>query len=86
MCPGTCRHCGCHGDQCMGRDGERCVWTDPARTVCSGDGCQLAELVRKRTAEARAKQKPARKKYAGWGYGAIVADLRKRARRKRRVA
>lgn len=81
--PGVCRHCGCHGESCRSKDGDLCSWVDAGRTVCNGTGCLLAEG--RRLAVSRGKHRP-RSRYAGWGYGAIVEDLRKRRRRKKRAA
>lgn len=41
--PGTCRHCGCHGDSCVGADGERCGWKDRSRSCCTAEPCMRAE-------------------------------------------
>ena len=38
---GTCRHCGCHGDECAIGGGDKCYCmnSDIERTVCSAPGC-----------------------------------------------
>jgi hypothetical protein len=82
---GTCRYCGCHGESCSLPNGDKCSWGNGDCTVCNAPGCMRAELARVRAAVA---SRP-RSKYAGWGYGAIVDDLRlddlrKRQRRRRR--
>jgi hypothetical protein len=59
--------------------GETCWWMDNDRLVCSNPDCIKAEKAR--LARARA-ERPA-SKYKGWGYGAIVDDLRKQKRRRR---
>ncbi|HEV2133763.1 MAG TPA: hypothetical protein VGR47_05825 [Terracidiphilus sp.] len=77
---GVCRFCGCD-DLHPARlaNGDACGWIDATRTVCSHPCC-MREWERKRAAmEARP-----RSRYSGWGYGAIVDDLRKRARQARR--
>lgn len=38
----TCRVCGCHGDSCSLFTGERCVWVDRLRTLCSNPDCIAA--------------------------------------------
>ncbi len=48
--PGTCRHCGCHGEGHKLANGDECGWTDWSRTVCSAPGCIMAEVARKRRA------------------------------------
>jgi len=45
---GTCKHCGCHGDSCSLREGERCAWIDKYRNVCSNTPCVLADIRSKR--------------------------------------
>lgn len=80
LVPGVCRHCGCRGESCSLADGEKCGWEDDDRTVCNAPGCMRAERARARAEAARRS----RSKYQGWGYGAIVADLRREQRRKRR--
>jgi len=75
---GTCRHCGCTEDNaCTLPTNDPCCWVTGDRTVCSNPACIKAEAQR---VEGIAK---ARRPYAGWGYGAIVADLRRKARRGR---
>jgi hypothetical protein len=80
--PGTCRHCGCHGESCTLPNGDKCGWTGDC-TVCNRPGCLRAELARVRAAKP---VKSARSQYAGWGYGAIAMDLRKQRRRRRKKA
>lgn len=81
IAPGVCRYCGCHGESCRTRDGDLCFFTNANQTVCSAEACQRAEAERLRAAKAaRDAAKPA-SKYRGWGYGAIVADLRRKARK-----
>jgi hypothetical protein len=77
---GTCRYCRCHGESCSLPNGEKCCWSDAGCTVCNAPGCMRAELARLRAAVA---PRP-KKKYAGWGYGAIRMDLQKQAAAKRR--
>lgn len=81
--PGTCRHCGCHGESCKRPDGDLCSWAHAGCTVCNTSRCMAAEA--RRLAVARAKPQP-KSKYVGWGYGAIVDDLRRRRRRKKKAA
>jgi hypothetical protein len=79
--PGQCRYCGCTETepctQCMALHGE-CAWFNKERNCCAALGCRRAELAR------RAANAPAKSKYAGWGYGAIVEDLRKQKKPRRR--
>lgn len=80
--PGTCRHCGCSEERpcwaCRAHCDE-CTWADAERTVCSGPACVKAE--RDRLAALRGVK---RSPYAGWGFGAICLEMRKRGRRARR--
>ena len=39
---GTCRVCGCHGDECSLEAGERCCWMDNLRSLCSNPKCVMA--------------------------------------------
>jgi hypothetical protein len=39
---GTCKQCGCHGDACSLREGDKCVWVDKYRTLCSNPACLVA--------------------------------------------
>ncbi len=82
--PGTCRYCGCQGEACTLPDGEKCAWRDADRLCCTAPGCMRAEMTRLSVVS----YERARSKYAGWGYGAILEDLRKqrRGRRRRRKA
>jgi hypothetical protein len=38
---GVCRFCGCHGDACLDRCGDRCGWTDSTHTCCTGESCRV---------------------------------------------
>lgn len=80
LTPRTCRYCRCHGETCTLPDGEKCAWSNADCTVCNAPGCLRAELARSRAV----KPMRPRPKYAGWGYGAILEDLRKQRRRGRR--
>jgi hypothetical protein len=81
--PGTCRYCGCTEEEpcslCQATKGE-CAWYDQERTVCAGAGCVRAEKARLRSVSYEL----VKSKYAGWGYGAILKDLRKQRRRNKR--
>ena len=80
IAPGTCRHCGCTEDNaCILPSGDPCCWLDAGRTVCSRSDCILQEKAR-----VKALMPQTRGLYAGWGYGAIVDDLRRRRRKARR--
>jgi len=53
---GRCRVCGCEGDTCNVGQGERCVWMDELKTLCSSQRCiQVAEIVAKKI-ERESKQ------------------------------
>lgn len=77
---GACRYCGCHGESCSLPNGDKCVLSDESG-VCNAPGCMRAELARARNAGA-ARMRP--KEFAGWGYGAVAMELRKRRQAKRR--
>jgi hypothetical protein len=79
MIPGACRHCGCtEEDPCTLENGDHCGRY--REDVCSKRSCIVQEEQRA-AAESRAVP---RSKYAGWGYGAVVKDLRRKARKKLR--
>ena len=70
---GICRFCGCHGNSCLDRTGDRCDWTDPTRTCCTSEPCR-ARLAAAAAAPSSSKpvaaQKPAKpaikkRRYAG---------------------
>lgn len=78
--PGKCRHCGCtEANACTLTNGDHCAWCDESRTVCSNPSCIQLERARQRTLSPTT-----RGMYPGWGYGAIVEDLRRKRRRGRR--
>jgi hypothetical protein len=83
--PGTCRYCGCTDEHPCDvppyGTGDTCSWLSGTdRTVCSGTPCVIAWHHDQKAARAKARKHP---EYAGWGYGAIVEDLRRKARRRR---
>jgi hypothetical protein len=39
---GECRVCHCAGDSCALPEGDKCVWINPSRTLCSNPGCVIA--------------------------------------------
>jgi hypothetical protein len=81
--PGKCRHCGCTEDNaCILPTGDPCCWTNEDRNVCSRAACMTQERIRQE--RARRESTLNRSPYAGWGYGAIVADLRSKRRRGRK--
>jgi hypothetical protein len=86
VCPGVCRHCGCHdGDPCWHcRAFGDCCWLTRERLVCMQPACVIAEQARAARAQAEAKAAKPRKPYARWGYGAIAIDKRNRERREKR--
>ena len=79
VAPGTCRHCGCHGEGHKLEDGEECCWIDPSRTVCSAPGCMIAEGQRRAAFDGkseRLQREREKERRARWA----------RPRRKRRAA
>jgi len=46
---GECRVCGCHGDSCSLPEGERCVWVDKMRSLCSSPPCLVAACKQRRS-------------------------------------
>lgn len=85
IAPGTCRHCGCTEERaCRLHTGDPCCWVDRTRLVCSNPACGTAEAGRKAAARLAARTDKPKSPYAGWGYGAIVADKRRQERRARR--
>lgn len=85
--PGVCRYCRCTVDApCRvapyGSD-DTCAWVaGTMNTVCTGASCLIAwERERKLAREdAKASGRKYGDRYKGWGYGAIVSDLRRRQR------
>jgi hypothetical protein len=41
--PGTCRFCGCHGEECRLANGDECSWATPEKDTCNAAAC-LREL------------------------------------------
>lgn len=62
---GTCRSCGCHGDSCSLREGDRCVWIDANRTLCSNPACVIAADRAKKKYKREQQRGPVRVK-ATW--------------------
>jgi hypothetical protein len=89
VAPGTCRHCGCHGEACTLPDGEKCSWTDRSCTFCNAPGCQRAEVARLNAVRAARpltkKQQLAALLHKGWGWGAACDEVYGSRRPKRRV-
>jgi hypothetical protein len=82
IAPGRCRHCGCTDDRaCRLHDGDACCWIDSTRTVCSNPECIKAETARMQRAQQEAQASKPRPRFAGWGYGAIVDQLRRERRK-----
>lgn len=74
---GVCQYCGVR-DELVDGDGLR--WHDVARTCCSQHGC----VKQYERAERLLRTFRPRSRYSGWGYGAIVEDLRRQRRGGRR--
>lgn len=70
---GTCQFCGCHGNSCLDRTGERCDWLDGDHTCCNAEPCRArlaAAAAVPSTAKPLAQKKPAKaalkkRRYAG---------------------
>lgn len=78
--PGICRHCGCGVSRlCRLENTDTCCWIDESRTVCSNPSCIVAEQARLKAAGRKHGDK-----YRGWGYGAVVKDMRRKASRAKR--
>lgn len=93
--PGVCRYCHCTMENPRKvypyGDDDTCGWLpETMQTVCSHPDCARAwgrEQRAAKAAVAEAVRRSKRKhgdKYVGWAYGAIVADMRRQQRRKRR--
>jgi hypothetical protein len=59
---GVCRFCGCRGDFCVDRTGERCELLGPSRTCCSAEPCRAKANLQKapRAEKPQAKPRPRR--------------------------
>lgn len=89
LMPGVCRHCTCTEGAACSMCGDEPRFVDNSRLVCGNPQCMKAErerLARARAAVVAQRTAKPRPKYAGWGYGAVVQDLRRRRRRKERAA
>jgi hypothetical protein len=76
--PGVCRFCRCTDDKpCRLLNGDACCWMTKERIACSNPDCVMAE-------ERRVKAAQPRSRFSGWGKGAIVLELRREARRRRK--
>jgi hypothetical protein len=75
---GRCQFCGCAGNTCLDRAGERCDWTDSNRDCCTAQVCRVKLANKPRTAQPKpvAPQKPAKpgaaakasgRRRANWG-------------------
>lgn len=91
--PGRCRHCGCtEASPCWScRANGDVVWTNEGRDVCGQPTCRKAEAIRlRRLCDVKAgSNRRYGDRYVGMGFGAVIADMRKRERarkRKRRKA
>ena len=85
--PGTCWYCRCtDATPCKVPpygEGDHCGWiAGTMQTVCNGDKCLLAWAGER--AAAKAARKAARSQFKGWGYGAVVNELRHKERQRRR--
>lgn len=80
---GKCRFCGCTElEPCTLSTGDPCIWYDAGRECCTNPNC-IREHERERRMAKAFRPRP---RYAGWGYGAIVEDMRRRARARRGAA
>lgn len=83
--PGVCRYCGCtEANACMLCTGDPCSWYDKDRTACNAPGCIRQYEADRRAAAAERRAAIPKSLYAGWGFGAVIEDMRRKARRRRR--
>jgi len=77
---GICRFCGVGENQV---DGDKLRWMDYDHTCCSGYACAKQDANQKR---AKPKPKPRKhdERFVGMGYGAVIEEMRREARRGRR--
>lgn len=65
-----CRFCGCQGDSCLNRSGDRCDWLDSTHTVCTGEACRarLAQTPSPKPVASASAAKPVkRRRRSHWG-------------------
>lgn len=54
---GKCQVCGCEGDTCSVGGGEKCVWMNHLKTLCSNPRCiQVAEIRSKQFDRAKRRK------------------------------
>lgn len=54
---GECRICGCSGDSCSLRTGDKCSWMGDTKTLCSNPRCITAAAIRAKRDAAEAKRR-----------------------------
>lgn len=54
---GKCHVCGCEGDTCSVGGGEKCVWMDSLRTLCSNPRCIQVSAIQKKQFERQKRRK-----------------------------
>jgi len=67
---GTCQFCGCHGNSCLDRTGDRCDWLDGDHTCCNAEPCRarfaaLPTPTFKHVAKKPVKLAVKKRRYAG---------------------
>jgi hypothetical protein len=84
---GKCRVCGCGGDSCNVGQGEKCVWMDALKTLCSNPRCiQAAEIVAKKIERERKQVAAKVSTVPTWLKLKRERDRKHRKKRKGRVA
>jgi hypothetical protein len=54
---GKCRVCGCEGDSCSVGGGDKCVWMNNTRTLCSNPRCIQVAAIRDKRDKREARQR-----------------------------
>jgi hypothetical protein len=75
--PGVCSYCHTTDEQI---DGNKFCWHDASRTCCSRYACVKAHQAAERTRNAKPKSR-----FAGWGFGAIIDEMKREQRRAKRT-
>jgi hypothetical protein len=85
---GVCRICGCCGDSCRMFDGDRCVWMDEFKTLCSNPDCIMAAVRerKKHRNEQRKKERRAAEAPRQWWAKPKVVKRKKARKVKGRAA
>lgn len=81
MTAGVCQYCGVTDDQV---DGDKLCWHDSNRDCCTRPSCVKQHHDKARIRAARPRSRFAELARMGWGRGAIVEQLRKEERARKR--